>query len=218
LLGSGFAPSKEAAIAAALGVAGPDAGKGPTGFATQHLRQTNHRKRLERGSTSTEAQPQRFVYDCHMSVDDYDSHPYEVVHPHRIVKVTTTRYYVDEEPDATRRRMRADYPVRTFVLDRTTLERAGHARRRKRWYGDYYLDPEQWRAELRQWRTGGYQTTAAACLQALGLDGRATVRDVKRAYRVKAKDVHPDRGGDPEAFKALQQHYERALQLAATGG
>ncbi|MEW4527940.1 MAG: DnaJ domain-containing protein [Maioricimonas sp. JB045] len=46
---------------------------------------------------------------------------------------------------------------------------------------------------------------------ALGLLPPYSETDVKKAYREKAKRLHPDAGGDPEAFKALHTAYERAL-------
>lgn len=43
----------------------------------------------------------------------------------------------------------------------------------------------------------------------LGLEQGADEAAVKRAYREKVKDVHPDRGGDEETFKRVTQAYER---------
>lgn len=44
----------------------------------------------------------------------------------------------------------------------------------------------------------------------LGLLPPYTMDDVKRAYREKVKDAHPDRGGDREAFERIQRAYEEA--------
>ena len=52
-------------------------------------------------------------------------------------------------------------------------------------------------------------------LAALGLSAEATVDDVKRAFRERAKTAHPDQGGSDSAFIALKANYERAL--AAVG-
>ncbi|QDU38538.1 Chaperone protein DnaJ [Maioricimonas rarisocia] len=46
---------------------------------------------------------------------------------------------------------------------------------------------------------------------ALGLLPPYSESDVKKAYREKARRLHPDAGGDAEAFKALRAAYERAL-------
>jgi DnaJ-class molecular chaperone len=42
----------------------------------------------------------------------------------------------------------------------------------------------------------------------LGLTRDATSDDVKKAYRKLAREHHPDKGGDPEKFKKVQEAYE----------
>ena len=44
----------------------------------------------------------------------------------------------------------------------------------------------------------------------LGLLPPYTVEDVKRAYRDKVKDAHPDRGGDRDDFDRIQKAFEEA--------
>jgi hypothetical protein len=44
----------------------------------------------------------------------------------------------------------------------------------------------------------------------LGLLPPYTMDDVKRAYREKVKDAHPDRGGDRDSFDRIQRAYEEA--------
>jgi hypothetical protein len=46
----------------------------------------------------------------------------------------------------------------------------------------------------------------------LGLDPGADEREVKRAYRQKVKEVHPDRGGDEEEFKRVTEAYETLVE------
>lgn len=45
----------------------------------------------------------------------------------------------------------------------------------------------------------------------LGVPRTATLLELKRAYRKRALETHPDQGGDPDAFRALQRAYERAV-------
>lgn len=45
----------------------------------------------------------------------------------------------------------------------------------------------------------------------LGLTPAATTAEIKRAYRQKALELHPDRGGEAQAFRALHQAYRSAL-------
>jgi hypothetical protein len=45
----------------------------------------------------------------------------------------------------------------------------------------------------------------------LGLEPRATVEEIKRAFRKRALETHPDRGGDAEAFRTVRRAYDQAL-------
>ena len=42
----------------------------------------------------------------------------------------------------------------------------------------------------------------------LGLDKDATTDDILKAYRLLVKKHHPDRGGDPDTFKQIQEAYD----------
>lgn len=50
------------------------------------------------------------------------------------------------------------------------------------------------------------------CLDTLGLDRSATEDDVWQAFRARSKELHPDHGGDPAAFRRLRDAYEDALE------
>ena len=52
----------------------------------------------------------------------------------------------------------------------------------------------------------------SSALAQLGLADDATLEQVKLAYRNKARELHPDAGGDPEAFHALKVIYNEAVQ------
>jgi len=51
----------------------------------------------------------------------------------------------------------------------------------------------------------------ASAWTVLGVEREATVDELKRAYRRRALETHPDRGGDPSTFRAVQRAYEQAL-------
>lgn len=46
---------------------------------------------------------------------------------------------------------------------------------------------------------------------ALGLKANADLTDVKVAYRMLARHLHPDLGGNPSEFAELHQHYLDAI-------
>jgi DnaJ-class molecular chaperone len=47
------------------------------------------------------------------------------------------------------------------------------------------------------------------CYQLLGVTPSATQAEIREAYRRKAKQHHPDRGGDPDMMRALTEAYRR---------
>jgi len=52
----------------------------------------------------------------------------------------------------------------------------------------------------------------AEAYRRLGLEAGADEREVRRAYRRKVKEVHPDRGGDEAAFKRVTEAYEALVE------
>lgn len=55
-------------------------------------------------------------------------------------------------------------------------------------------------------------------LEVLGLSVPVTPADVRHAFLEKAKEAHPDKGGDSQQFKALQSAFEEALAFAQRNG
>ena len=51
------------------------------------------------------------------------------------------------------------------------------------------------------------------CLRSMGLEWPCTEEQVKSAYLALAKEHHPDRGGDPREFHALQKKFELAMSF-----
>ncbi|MFM8415368.1 MAG: hypothetical protein ACKOCX_11675, partial [Planctomycetota bacterium] len=51
------------------------------------------------------------------------------------------------------------------------------------------------------------------CLVVLGLMPPVTLEDVKQAYLVRAREVHPDRGGSQEEFVRVQRAFEDATEF-----
>ena len=49
-----------------------------------------------------------------------------------------------------------------------------------------------------------------AAFAVLGVPPNATLTEVKRAYRERVKEVHPDHGGDREAFQQVREAYTTA--------
>lgn len=54
--------------------------------------------------------------------------------------------------------------------------------------------------------------------EVLGVDRDADDEEIKSAYREKAKEHHPDQGGDAEKFKDVQEAYEQIQDGGDSGG
>ena len=52
----------------------------------------------------------------------------------------------------------------------------------------------------------------AEAYRRLDLENGADESEVKRAYRRKVKEVHPDRGGDEAAFRRVTEAYETLVE------
>ncbi len=51
------------------------------------------------------------------------------------------------------------------------------------------------------------------CYRLFGLSPSASWEEIERAYRTKAKIHHPDRGGDEDAMRALNEAYQQIKRL-----
>jgi curved DNA-binding protein CbpA len=58
--------------------------------------------------------------------------------------------------------------------------------------------------------------TASMYYKVLGVDKKADLRDIQRAYRKMALKSHPDKGGDPEQFKLVVEAYEVLTAIKET--
>lgn len=56
------------------------------------------------------------------------------------------------------------------------------------------------------------QAPDASAWSVLGLSPGAPLADVRRAFQRRALETHPDQGGDPEAFQAVQRAYEKLVE------
>lgn len=58
----------------------------------------------------------------------------------------------------------------------------------------------------------------ASIWQVLGLTPQATAAEIRAAFRQRALVTHPDRGGDPDAFRALREAHDAALARRERAG
>jgi hypothetical protein len=101
---------------------------------------------------------------------------------------------------------------RTAAAGNTTAGRGGFgAGPRDEWAGPYQRDGRDRTRRTRRppSRNGDDGPSPAQAYRVLDLDPGADERAVKRAYREKVQQVHPDTdGGDEESFKRVNDAYE----------
>ncbi len=104
--------------------------------------------------------------------------------------------------------MALTYDEGTVALNRAKLEREGAAGHRRRTTSSTPCRGKSGCAEKA--RAPGRRR---ACLAAFGLTLPCKIADVKRVFRARVKQAHPDQGGDAEAFIRLRSAYAEALRF-----
>jgi hypothetical protein len=214
-IGHGYAAIEAAAITAALALTETGAKCFPKGWAANYHRKIAAQRRTEKlragPSADTGAAPAEYLYNRWWDNEDCETR----YAPHRIIKKTKRRIFIDRE-DAQRGEWYAKWvaehseDLRTIALDRATLERDGKASSGRGYFNDYYTKEAMEREIADRERARGL---SAPCITALGLSWPCTLADVKRTWRELARKLHPDHGGDADAFRDMRSHYEAALQL-----
>jgi hypothetical protein len=163
------------------------------------------REKAMRQSDSTMTTQVEFV--CRDWQDDYDCRWSST--PHRIIKRTKTRIYIDRDAHSDRFEERRCGDWRDFanqrviVLDRQKLAQEGSAWSRTV-RDRFYTTPHEERRHRFVPESG----------KLLGLTVPWTTDQVKQAFRFLVKKAHPDSGGDGDEFKKLYRAYEEALEIA----
>ena len=204
----GFAASPEAAHDCAVAVVGPVRQCG--NWMAEYVRKKDAavRRNQKRARTDNTALIE-FVYECHRSWSDFGGFSHSTI-PHRIVKKTKKRIYVESEPHREGRQISGDwrdYGKETFILDRSEFEATGKAKRSGRWYGTFYANTDLYYSEHED------ATYRPECFEGLGVPFSASAEEVRLAYRRLARQAHPDVGGDPEQFKRVRAWYEQAMAM-----
>jgi len=188
----------KASIAAALGNVVPQQ------WGSKHALEVNHWEAVKRRAAratkaAKDAAGVEYVYTDWES--DYDSSCGSS--PHRIVKKTARRVYVEDRNSSWTENGDVFADVETFVLDRKKLESTGEASNPRFRYETFYTTTYEER----------HKAFPHGCLHFLGAEIEATEEAVNATYRSLAKERHPDHGGNAEDFKELQRAYENAMKV-----
>jgi hypothetical protein len=168
------------------------------GYARSWHQRLSRRQRPKKLSNSTESARQEFVYTTFHYYDEQT--PTSI--PHVVIKKTPKKIIIHAEAY---RPGHVWSRIRTYHLDRKKLEETGRVFHR---HCEFTLVPE---ASRYIYRRGDVLNNQAGML---GLTWPYTRREVIRAFRLKVKEAHPDKGGSSEEFIALRKVYDRLLSVA----
>ena len=201
-------PEADAAARAALAGAGLYGGRRISpGFGGPAREKPKPAARADRPAP---ARPREYVYSRVHS--DLDESP--LVAAHLVVKKTARRVHVTRRslgPDQVGTDDESwDPNEKTIPLDRLALERDGSVYSGSLRESDFFA--------TRAAAAGDRPGPARSALAILGLRSPCTVEDIKAAYRTAAFLVHPDRGGKPGDFQAVEAAYRRLLREAQAPG
>ena len=133
-----------------------------------------------------------------------------LVSAHLIVKKTAKRVYVTRKsfgPDQLGSEdERWEENESTIPLDRLRLEQDGSVYSNGHRSSDFYKTRDQ--------ALGERSSSESSASRVLGLCPPFSLEDIKSAYRRKAFEAHPDRGGSPEEFQAAESAYRRLVREA----
>jgi DnaJ domain len=173
---------------------------------TARVKSDGDREKSPRPARPARVQPREYLYTRH-HVDQDDA---PLIAAHRVLKKTARRVYVTRRsigPDQVGTEDETWEPdERAIALDRAKLERDGSVYSGSHPQSDFFASRE---AAL-----GEFSDQAQAALDLLEIRSPCTVEDVKTAYRRRALEVHPDRGGNPGDFQAVEAAYRRLLREA----
>ncbi len=119
----------------------------------------------------------------------------------------TAAVLCEHEMPGTQLGHRLPFEAPTFDADpdRSGDDPAGGGWTRDRWAGD---------PQAAAGHDGADPEAVRAAFASLGLSPGASGEAVQSAYRERVTEVHPDQGGDPEAFRSLQEAYAVASEHA----
>ena len=216
----GYAATADAAESRAIEWSGPRARPIPAKWASAYRRRIAADARKGREAkgikpppkAGSNATPREFLYCAH-EADPREAPGHFVVVRHRVVKKTAGKIHVDSEPlrddpgEDGREPSAPDRAHRTIAIDRATLKREGRYRHPRSHREMFFYATE--RDAIRDVETV-LEALPTWCT-ILGIRLPCSADAVKSAYRRLAKESHPDRGGDPAHFLALEQAYRDGL-------
>ncbi len=178
------------------------------GFGGAPRKDQGEPQKPSRPARIVQAQPRQYLYTRH----EHDQEDGPFVAAHLILKKTARKVYVTRRscgPDQLGTEDENWGPNEPKIpLDRAELEREGSAYAKGYRQSDFYGNREAAMGDSADRRDKAFHD--------LGIRAPCTVEEIKAAYRLRAFEVHPDRGGNPSEFQAVEAAYRRLLREAQT--
>ena len=223
---TGYEATAEAAEARAIEWAGPRARPLPAKWASDDKRRRAVEARRVRAAKAMNRPVKgkgdttrlEFLY-CASESDPENTPGHFVVVKHRIAKKTAAKIHVDREPfredrgEEGREPSSPDRDPHKILIDRATLKREGRCRHPRSHRDVFFYATEE--DAIRD--VENVLESVPAWCDILGVKFPCSVEDVKAAYRRLAKKSHPDAGGDPSLFLAIEQAYRDGLAYCTRG-
>jgi len=96
-----------------------------------------------------------------------------------------------------------EYYQTEFKYHYTNFEREENFFDDSNFFGNPFEDDFKSKREYREEENENYSV--------LGLKRSASDEDIKQAFRTKALETHPDKGGDPNEFRKVREAYENLI-------
>ncbi len=178
------------------------------GFGLAARRGSDQAQPSKRPAKVERPRPREYLYTRH----DADQPDGLLIAAHLVLKKTARKVYVTRRscgPDQLGTEDESWGPNEPALpLDRVQLEREGSAFAKGYRQSDFYA--------TREGATGDLGDRRDKALKDLGITAPCTIQEIKEAYRLRAFEVHPDRGGGPSDFQAVESAYRRLLREART--
>ncbi len=216
VVAQGYAASlteADAAARSALAEAGMyQARRASTGFGASSARakaKDGDQAKPERPKPSDRpppARPREYLFTRQHGDDD--EAPF--VAAHLILKKTPRKVYVTQRscgPDQLGTEdERWGENERAIALDRAALERDGSVYSSGHRLSDFYV--------TREAAEGDAARSGPSPFRVLGIQAPCTLEEIRGAFRRKALEAHPDRGGSPADFHAIEAAYRQLVREA----
>lgn len=124
----------------------------------------------------------------------------QVLLMYRVVKKTKKGIFISKIPEGTE--TNSGYLTECFILNKKAFERNGK-----------YYSRSADKIFYKDRNAAVASDEIKSLLEMLDVEGDITKKNLKASYREKVKELHPDQGGDAEAFIRLKEEYETVIKF-----